>query len=72
MYSLLVDAVRLKVMLAWSSTLGGAYSALGDNFIQHVSKRITMDPAQKCRQHLLQGRCNYENWWYSTQITVES
>ena len=36
MYNLLVDCVRLKVMLAWSSTLGGAYSALGDSIVSHV------------------------------------
>ena len=36
MYSLLVDCVRLKVMLSWSSTLGGAHSALGDYFTSHV------------------------------------
>lgn len=34
---LLVKSARLKVVLAWSSTLGGAHSALGDTFTAHVS-----------------------------------
>ena len=40
MHYLLLECLRLKVMLAWSSTLGGAYSALGDTFISHVSTII--------------------------------
>ena len=36
MLRLLVEAARLKMLMAWCSTLGGAHSALGEHSISHV------------------------------------
>ena len=37
MLKLMVEGARLKMLMAWCSTLGGAHSSLGEHNISHVS-----------------------------------
>lgn len=37
MLELMVEGARLKMLMAWCSTLGGAHSSLGEHSISHVS-----------------------------------
>ena len=45
MLKLMVEGARLKMLMAWCSTLGGAHSSLGEHNISHVSlhHKITID-----------------------------
>ena len=35
--ALVVTRLQLETVFAWLSTLGGAYSSLGEKFVEHVS-----------------------------------
>ncbi len=37
MLELMVEDARLKMLMAWCSTLGGAHSSLGEHSLSHVS-----------------------------------
>ena len=38
MLTLLLQSARLRMLMAWCSTLGGAHSSLGEVFFMHVCK----------------------------------
>ena len=36
MLQLMIEGARLKMLMAWCSTLGGAHSSLGEHSLSHV------------------------------------
>lgn len=40
MLTLLLNCARLRMLMAWCSTLGGAHSSLGETFVTHVCEPI--------------------------------
>ena len=37
MMQLMIEGARLRMLMAWCSTLGGAHSSLGEHSLSHVS-----------------------------------
>ena len=53
MLTLLLQSARLRMLMAWCSTLGGAHSSLGEAFFMHVCKSAYVFLVLKRREGLV-------------------